>query len=385
MEDVYQLQQNSEPKSIISESEVNELKSPEKDNLDRAMDDNVKTTLLSPPTPYNIVDAPLQKFAFRNGYISYKNIKAIFKIPKICELRKGWREGVTKVFRIKVYPPSEGTSRKKFEFESIKDLEYVLDFCQTYASQRNGSYNIPWQYVTFSNYKLTIPCNIFGGSSHNIYTYRDTKLMSSFNKIKDYIERSCPQLVARVKDSNIIGVSNFQPLLELIPKFKNEFTQRLNFDTSNDSIQKYLRPGSAFPLDKLKGRSEFSKSPYLSHLCKIHLLDFKVFYLLESINHESSESSQVEYGYLFTINKTYDCVTLVFENITDESRASLVFKIKIDGLEEAIIDIKDFLSSNLKNKRQLLAKGMITFNNNSILSVSRISHTDLYTWKWNLI
>ena len=192
-------------------------------------------------------------------------------------------------------------------------------------------------------------------------------------------------LTAILRDSNIIDIKGVDKLISLVPKLTNRtLFDEEDYNISSNIRQATLYPGNSYLLNDIKSRKEFSKSSFLAYLSKKHILDIKVYYLLESVNHMSNECSRDEYGFLFSISQNSRRTVLVFENITDESRASIVFTVSTPLLVDGINQIKKFLSGDMINKRQKLAYGNVTFKSKSIISVTRILHTDIYSWKSNI-
>lgn len=333
-------------------------------------------------------EVKITELHFEIGKLKYK--KHILVNSRIVPLTKSIRKSITQTFRI---VKDNSLSKRHFKFDSEEDLSVILNACDEAKEQRrqtekniklpNGTKPIPWSAVTFHDYRLSV-VNIFGGSN-TPFIYRNPNISKSFNSVKKYIERACPMLTASLRDGNIVDIKGVDRLISLIPKLTNKtLFDEEDYDISSKVRHITLYPGNSYLLTDIKNRREFSKSTFLSYLSKKHLIDFKVYYLLESVNHMSNESTRDEYGFLFSIAQNTRRTILVFENITDESRASIVFTVSTPLLTEAVNQIKKFLSGDMINKRQKLAYGHITFKSDSIISVTRILHTDIYSWRSNI-
>lgn len=336
-----------------------------------------------------IGEVKVSELHFEIGKIRYK--KHILVNHRIVPLTKSIRKSIPQPFKI---VKDNSFSRKHFKFYHEEDLLLILEACEEAKKQRlstekdskliNGTKPIPWSAIIFHDYKLSV-LNVFGGDNQTPFIYRNPNLSKSFNKIIKFIERACPMLSANLRNGNIINITGVGELLSLIPKLTN----KTHYDEDDYDISTVVRnialyPGNSYFLDDIKGRREFSKSSFLTYLSKKHLIDSKIYYLLESVNHLSNDCSRDEFGFLFTISHNPRKTTLIFENITDESRASIVFTASTPMLDEAIIQIKKFLNGDLINKRQKLAYGQITFKNDSIIKVSRILHSNIYRWRTNV-
>lgn len=337
--------------------------------------------------PDLIGEVKISEIHFEVGKIKYK--KHILVNSRIVPLTKSVRKSITQTFRI----VRDKTTKNHFVFDPVEDLSIILDACDESKRQKaqtekksklnSGTANIPWRAVTFHDYRLSV-MNVFGGSNRTPFIYHHTQISKSFNKIIKYIERACPQLTATLRDGNIIGIHGVDKLISLIPKLTHKTLYDEEDYAISTSKRRTLYPGNSYSLNDLKGRREFSKSSYLTYLSERHHVDFKVYYLLESVNHMSNECSRDEYGFLFTLSQNSRRTILIFENMTDESRASIVFSVSTPLISEGINQIKKFLGGDLVNKRQKLAYGQVIFKSAAIINVSRILHTDMYSWRYNV-
>lgn len=338
-----------------------------------------------------VINLPLSNMTFREGMVLYKEY--IFRNPGICIISKKNRNKVLRTFNIII--ESKGIE-KTFIFEESEDLKFIIELCRKYNNKPkpkakgkkeillNGYIDVPWNEVEFGNRQLYIKNKSRSSDTRKkAFVFKNYGILPSFNDIRDYIERSCKPMKAHYREGEIVGLINYEPLLKLIPRLIQRTTcNEEQYETEeNNFIRTRLYPGNSYLLNELVKRREFTKSLYLSFLSKTHLISYKVYYILESVNH--FDSSYEEFGYLFTVKESPHSIILLFENITEESRSSLAFFVKAGFLNNGIAAIRNFLSSDMINKRQRLSEGMI-LKDESIIKVKRIFHTYFSSWKLNM-
>lgn len=277
----------------------------------------------------------------------------------------------------------------RFAFEPANDLSFLLSELQRlsipynhsedYGFPLTGIFDLPWKYVQFHDGLMyLIHPNPSKRDTYNPFNFRNPDIHQSYESILPYIETRCPLFKVRAVDGVIVELLNFTVFQHMIPAF-DEYSQNI------EGIE-YSSIGTNHVYHTVSSQDfriivEKSKSPYLKFLSSIQLNSHKIYYLIERVIHISGLGNKDEYGYLFTIKEDYNAIILLYENVSDESRSSLVFSVKQGYLESGIKRIKQFLSSELKNKRQKLAWGNIKFTEPYIIQVTRISHINLHDWK----
>lgn len=247
----------------------------------------------------------------------------------------------------------------------------------------NGTFDLPWDYVRFYDGYMVLshPTPTRYGVAHS-RKFLHSDVHKNYNDFGSYIEKNCSKLRVKSSDGRITQILN-------LPIFAKHFPHLLSFSNKNENdyeiTLKPLKPGSSVDLQEFNTRNLKKKSPYLAHLADSQVKNTRIHFLVENVVHQSSwENGHEEYGYLFTIHTSTFYHTLVYENKEDESRASLVFKVFASQTARAINWIAEFLSSDVENKREKLARREISFRGTPILDVKRLSHTDLYRWKYEL-
>ena len=279
----------------------------------------------------------------------------------------------------------------KFLFEPANDFSFLLAEIERLSTKhifvsndkfpQSGEFDVPWKYVRFyDGVLMIIHPNPSKRGTITPFHFRNSDILKSFEDIRFYIENKSPKLRVQAADGVIIGLMNFKEFMSVISQYKD-------YENEEDiGFGKPLRPGniSGFTKEVFQRNSFIRKSPYLSYLASLHKPDYNILYLLERVIHESGQVDLDEYGYLFVIKKTLTQIILLYENITDSSRSSILFCIDSGEYPKAVEIIRKFLASEIKNKRQKLSYGQIRFNNPCIRQVKRIKHTNLIDWKYNL-
>lgn len=285
----------------------------------------------------------------------------------------------------------DNKAKHRFLFEPANDFSFLLaeierlSTCHTYISDdkfpQSGEFEVPWKYVRFyDGVLMIIHPNPSKRGTITPFHFRNSDILKSFEDIRFYIENKSPKLRVQAADGVIIGLLNFKKFMSVISQYKD-------YENEEDiGFGKPLRPGnlSGFTKEVFQRNPFIRKSPFLSYLASLHKPEYNILYLLERVIHESGQVDLDEYGYLFVIKKTFTQIILLYENITDSSRSSILFYIDSVEYPKAVEIIRKFLASEIKNKRQKLSYGQIRFNNPCIRQVKRIKHTELIDWKYNL-
>lgn len=346
--------------------------------------------------PILATNVPAFKFKIRDGVIEYtiNNTVYYFRSVKINQsVSESVLDRIEHYFTL-VKDRSIVVNNKverRFYFEPANDLSYLLaeierlstnqKFTKDTSFPQTGEFEVPWRYVHFYEGVLMITHpNPSKRGTLTPFNFRNSDILRSFEDIRLYIEKKSPKLRVKAADGVIMGLLNFKEFMSII-------SQYIDYEKEEDiGFGKPLRPGnlSVFTKEVFQRNSFVRKSPYLSYLATIHKTGYNILYLLERVIHESGQVDNDEYGYLFVIKKTAIQMILLYENITDSSRSSIVFYVDPENYTKAVEIIRKFLASEIKNKRQKLSFGQIRFNNPCIRQVKRIKHTDLIDWKYNI-
>lgn len=282
-------------------------------------------------------------------------------------------------------------SELRFIFKPANDLSFLLAEIERLSKNEDieidksfpptGEFEVPWRYVRFYDGVLMITHpNPSKRGTLTPFHFRNSDILKTFEDIRFYIENKNPKLRVNAADGVITGLLNFKDFISVISQYKD-------YENEEDiGFGKPLSPGniSGFLKDVFQRNTFIRKSPYLSYLATLQISEYKILYLLERVIHESGQVDTDEYGYLFVIKKTSAQMILLYENITDSSRSSIVFYVNPEEYVKAVEIIRKFLACEIKNKRQKLSFGQIQFNNPCIREVKRIKHTDLIDWKYNI-
>lgn len=377
--------------SLKSDVQIKESRSDKKRS-----NDVVSPKSPSHQLPILATNVPAFKFKIREGIIEYtiNNMVYYFRSVKISQSApESVLERIEHYFTlvkdrsIVVNDKVEG----RFYFEPANDLSYLLaeierlstnqKFTEDKSFPQTGEFEVPWRFVHFYEGVLSITHpNPSKRGTFTPFHFRNSDILKSFEDIRLYIEKKSPKLRVQAADGVIIGLLNFKEFMSVISQYKD-------FEKEEDiGFGRPLNPGnlSGFTKEVFQRNSFIRKSPYLSYLATLHNTGYNILYLLERVIHESGQVDTDEYGYLFVIKKTAIQMILLYENITDSSRSSIVFYVDPENYTKAVEIIRKFLAGEIKNKRQKLAFGQIRFNNPCIREVKRIKHTDLIDWKYNI-
>ena len=244
--------------------------------------------------------------------------------------------------------------------------------------EEHGIFSLPWRYVIFCDgYMFLTHPKAKGRETIDPFRYDNPSIHKSYADFMPYIEKHAIKLLVEGHDGRITRLLNFAEFAKIFP----HMTSYTQMDDKDISIGK-LRPvvNRAYSIEEFRNARFINKSRFLAYLCKVQRPSYKIFYLLENVVHESSDSSHDEFGYLFAIRESINTLTLLYENVTDESRSSLVFHINRSDFDTTVKFIARFLASDEENKRLKLARGQVRFNR-YVRTYDRITHTAYEEWR----
>ena len=334
-------------------------------------------------------DVKASRFSVVQGciyYLSYK-LESV-RIPSIPD---SVLATIERTFTIKKDSGKYYKTGSHFVFEPATDLSVFLNEA-TRANLKLGNsvkridkpveyegiFYLPWKYVAFrEGYLFLTHPNAKGRDTINPFRFDHHLIHKSYGDFMPYIEKNAPKLLVEGHNGRITQLLNFPKLAKIFP----HLTSYATLENNEISIGR-MRPvvNRAYSIDEFRNARFINKSQYLAYLCKMQLPSYKIYYLLENAVHESSDLSRDEFGYLFAIRAFGMTLTLLYENVIDESRSSLVFNIYRSEFEDAVKFIARFLASDEENKRLKLAHERVHFNR-YVKSYGRISHTTYEEWR----
>ena len=339
-------------------------------------------------------DVKASSFSVIKGCIYYLSYK--LESVRIPAIPPEILSNIEQTFTIKKDYSSYGKNKsdRRFIFEPATDLSTFL-IEATQASLRlgnssvyidkevkevveHGIFSLPWRYVIFCDgYMFLTHPKAKGRETIDPFRYDNPSIHKSYANFMPYIEKHAVKLLVEGHDGRITRLLNFAEFAKIFPHLTS-YTQMDDKDISIDQIHPVIN--SAYSIDEFRNARFINKSRFLAYLCKVQRPGYKIYYLLENVVHESSDSSHDEFGYLFVIRESIKTLTLIYENVTDESRSSLVFHISHSDFDTAVKFIAQFLASDEENKRLKLARGQVRFNRH-VRSYDRITHTAYEEWR----
>lgn len=336
-------------------------------------------------------NVPASSFSVENGCIHYLNY--CLKSKRISAIPSSVLAKIERNFTIRKdgQLSREPKAMSRFIFEPATDLSVFLNEARK-ASCKLGRYtayidkpvegygifDLPWKYVLFrEGYMYLIHPDAKGKDTINPFRYSHYSIHKTYSNFLPYIERYATKLRVEGHDGRITRLLNFEDFAKIFPHLTS-YASMDDHELFIDKMRKNVN--RAYTIEEFRKAHFAEKSKYLAYLQTIQHTDFKIYYLLENVVHESSELAHDEFGYLFTISDSPLSLTLLYENISDESRSSLIFNIRRSVYESAVTFIARFLASDEVNKRLKIARGQVRFNF-YIKSYDRISHTSYFEWR----
>lgn len=339
-------------------------------------------------------------FVVTDGRIEYKNM--ILTSHRIQSALKDSLAKIDKVFTLILYP-----HKGEFRFHPATDLNVMIDeiarvkkvqrdlvsiprieaiVVESSRVQRypqNGMFSLPWEYVIFNEGELILSHpNASKYASMNPFRFHNKKIHRNYRDFIDYFRKKSPLLKVVCHDNRITSLLNIEDFLKSISHLVSDS------DFAEEEVEKrfpQLMPGNNITVDEFRTRKLINKSPYLSFLCKYQNKEHNIYYLKENVVHSSSDFIDEEFGYLFTIKKSFRYSVLVYENITDQSRSSYVFYVDTYRIEDAVKYISRFLASDMENKRERIAQSSIRMKHPAIRLMVRVSHTSYSEWRQRMV
>ncbi len=333
-------------------------------------------------------DIKASNFTVVQGCIYYLSYKLeSFRIPPIP---KNVLDKIERTFTIvkDLSSSSREKSVLRFEFSPTSDLKVLLDEAKLVAAKLDNNivddhdiFPLPWKHVVFrEGYMYLTHPNAKGRETIDPFRFNHHLIHKSYADFMPYFEKYATKLLVEGRNGRIIRLLNFDEFAKIFPHLTSHTSIDEN-EISITSISPILNRG--YSAEEFRKSHFINKSPFLAYLCKRQLPNHKIYYLLESVVHKSTDIAYDEYGYLFSIKETLQFVILVYENINDESRSSLVFYVPKKDFEASVQFLAKFLASNEENKRIKLACDQIKFNH-YVKHYDRIVHTTYEEWRYQI-
>ncbi len=339
-------------------------------------------------------DVSLSELIFRDGTIEYIFNNSIYNFsdPKIYPVSKFILRNIHLTISVRLTVRQvNNVIERTITFENNSQLDDILTIIRIELSKSRSSehfcsdkykeaiIDLPWNNVKFyeGGMLLTHP-NASRYSKRQPFYFRHPSIHSRYNDFKEYMELNIEKLRVSVIDGQIKSLINFQNFEKYFPHFTQSTCLK---EGEIINLGPRFSVNESYNVDYFRKYKDLKKSPFLTYLSKVHLPEYQISYLLEAAVHESTDLSKDEFGFLFTIYDKNGYIILFYENEVDLSRSSIIFVVRKRHYTSAINSIARFLSSDETNKREKLARGIITINNSAIRSIVRLSHTNYNQWR----
>lgn len=302
---------------------------------------------------------------------SQNKTAAVKEEDKCQKLQETQKDQIFQQNQVPQETPTAGESSKKKKKKKNKS--------KSNSEPVTEEFSLPWKYVEFSRDIMCLYYPLEFGKGEAFY-YHGFNLRKSLNGIKPYLEKHAPMLMVVAKNRRIVEVKNFAEFQKTLPRLYEYVNVRNEVELIN-ALPK-LAPGGTISVEEFRRHSCVEKSPYLRVLSQNQINSRKIMYVVESLTHHGS--TMFEGGYLFTVKDCDGESIVVYENTTDESRSSIVFRVRSEYYNEAVRAISSFFAGSEMNKREKIAYRRLRFISRAIIDYDRITHSSYFDWQYQL-
>lgn len=268
-----------------------------------------------------------------------------------------------------IYDMSFGSYRTSINFSKSKGMKFP----------NTGEFELPWAFVSFHD--RTIELHHPNNSSDTRFNLTIPAYWSkeSFNHLSISFLSVTPKPKVKAKNGIIEELLNKNDLKLFFAKVTITSENFILNECESQEYHKLLRNASYSKKDPEKILSE-KDSRFLKFLSTIRLENSPITHISEALT--SREQTVYEDGFIFIVNKTDDCYTLIYENEVDK-RATYIFKVSTVNLQSSLNHIASFLSNcNIVNKRDKIAKNQQLIDDDNVHLVHRLFHTSYLEWEY---
>ena len=262
-------------------------------------------------------------------------------------------------------------------------FEENIEFSLSFEYPETGTIDLPWEFIHPCDgyYELYHP-NHYKEEGFEPYIFRHIGAKEDFNKINfDSIKKRW-KIKVNCVNGKIIDIDNFVDYTNLIQNELGEIdSPELDLsnpkESSSTEFEKY-----ATNYNRVKRKCP-KDSEYFSHLLLKHNFKYDVKFCIEKFSFCSSITIYHENAFLFVIGENDNTIVVVYEN-ENEERATYIFAVDRNVMDEAIESIVSFFSSYECNKRETLSSYNNILKDHGVTRQGKIEHGNIYSWKQDI-
>lgn len=247
----------------------------------------------------------------------------------------------------------------------------------------NGEYVVPWQNVIFGDGFIEITKIKFAGSDEvTTCKHNDAASDRAFNWLQYYFTMKVAPIVLQTKDGKVIGGS-FPNLgdhvrsIVTLTKLETIKISRIEVQEPESNERKGTLKKISY--EDFRTVVPVNKNLFMDKLCQL-MVDKENVWKYEELS-KHTQTSSLEHGFAFMIAENENDILYAFENFND-FRCTLLFTVSKENGDEELVDVSDYLSSQVENKRQKMQWGRKIMVNEKPIRYDRVEHDD--NWDSNI-
>ncbi len=259
-------------------------------------------------------------------------------------------------------------------------FEENIDFNLSFEYPESGTIELPWEFIHPCDgyYEMYHP-NHYKEEGFEPFNFKHIGAKEDFNKINfDSIKKRW-KIIVNCVNGKIIDIESFVDFTNHIQNELGAIDSPV-LDLSNP-IERGLTAFEKYATTYNRVKQKCPKdSEYISHLILKHDFNYDVKFCIEKFSFYSSSTINRENAFLFVIGGNDNTTVVVYEN-ENEERATYIFAVDRNVMDEAIESIVTFFSSYECNKRETLSSYVNILKEHGVTGQGKIEHGNIYTWK----
>jgi hypothetical protein len=207
-------------------------------------------------------------------------------------------------------------------------------------------YSASWRSIWFLDKHIRFCTNVVNDENVFSEPYACSFSEEKFNFLYKYLSRkNIEELQVQERDGRILNVNGLEFLEENI--YKINFMKRYYPDAKSSGEYHREDEENKIPINFL------NRNQCINYLNQIQDTDKKLIRIYEKIIDLTSNHISFDVSFLFTVTK-YEYSVVFWESLEfDKSKATHIFKFKVDEYDQVIKKIIDFLQNNVKVRSKL--------------------------------